>query len=53
MNELIILLESAKAAWVGSLVVIAVAAVFFIALDRPETPLADRRARKEEARKVA
>ena len=53
MNELLILIESAGMAWWGSLVVIAVAAVFLIVLDRPSVPLADRRQRMEKARKVA
>ena len=53
MNELIIFLESANTAWWGSLIVIAVAAVFLLVLDRPSATLAERRERKEQARKVA
>ena len=53
MNELILFLESASTAWWGSLVVIAVAAVALLVLDRPSASLAERREGKEQARKVA
>ena len=53
MNELILFLESAGMAWWGSLIVIAVAALAFLVLDRPSAALSARKQDRERARKVA
>ena len=53
MNELILFIESAGIAWWAGLVVIAVAALAFLVLDRPSVPLAAREQKAEQSRRVA
>ncbi len=53
MNELILFIESAGMAWWAGLVVLVVAALAFLVIDRPSVPFAARKQKSEQERKVA